>query len=129
MRKALLNRIASTHSAVAYQAAIEGELTRLEHHVNRLLEVQQMQAGQRQYNFVSASLSEVAACAIDELSPQAAAKQIRVEFDAGRGLPALQLDRAAMTDAIANLIGNAIKYSPVCSRIGVSTRLADDTFV
>jgi signal transduction histidine kinase len=116
-------RITSTHSAIEYQAAVDGELTRLEHHVNRLLEAQQIQAGRRQYNFGSASLSEIAACAIDELGPQADAKQIRVEFDAGPGLPSLQLDRAAMTDAIANLIGNAIKYSPVCSRIGVSTRL------
>ena len=116
-------RITSTHSAIEYQAAVDGELTRLEHHVNRLLEAQQIQAGQRQYNFGSASLSEIAACAIDELRPQADAKQIRVEFEARLDLPELQLDRAAMTDAVANLIGNAIKYSPVCSRIGVSTRL------
>jgi signal transduction histidine kinase len=119
-------RITSTHSAIEYQAAVDGELTRLEHHVDRLLEAQQIQAGQRQYNFGSASLSEIAACAIAELRPQADAKQIRVEFEAGPNLPALQVDRAAMTDAIANLIGNAIKYSPVCSRISVSTRLDND---
>jgi signal transduction histidine kinase len=118
-----VGRITSTQSATEYQATVEGELTRLEHHVNRLLEAQQIQAGQRRYNFGSASLSDIAACAIAELKPQADAKQIRVEFETGRDLPALRLDRAAMTDAIANLIGNAIKYSPVCSRIGVSARL------
>ena len=119
-------RITSTHSATEYQAAVHGELTRLEHHVNRLLEAQQIQAGRRQYNFTAASLSEIAACAIDELRPQADAKQIRLEFDAGPGLPSLQLDRAAMTDAIANLIGNAIKYSPAGRRISVFTRLDDN---
>ena len=121
-----LGRITSTHSATEYQAAVDGELTRLEHHVNRLLEAQQIQAGQRQYNFAPALLSDIAARAVADLKPQAEAKQMRVEFEAGPGLPELQLDREAMTDAIANLIGNAIKYSPVCSRIGVSTRLDDN---
>jgi signal transduction histidine kinase len=116
-------RLTSTHSATEYQAAVDGELMRLEHYVNRLLEAQQIQAGQRQYNFAPASLSDIAARVIADLKPQAEAKQMRVEFEAVPGLPELQLDREAMTDAIANLIGNAIKYSPACSRIGVSARL------
>ncbi len=119
-------RIATPGSASEYQGAVDGELMRLEHHVNRLLEAQQIQAGQRQYNFAPASLSDIAASAIADLKPQAEAKQMRVEFEAGPGLPELQLDRAAMTDAIANLIGNAIKYSPAGGRIGVSARLDDN---
>jgi signal transduction histidine kinase len=119
-------RIISVESAAEYHAAIDGELTRLEHHVDRLLEAQQIQAGQRHYNFAPASLSDIAVRAIADLKHQAEAKQMRVEFEAGPGLPALQLDRAAMTDAVANLIGNAIKYSPACSRIGISARLDDN---
>ncbi|HLF84711.1 MAG TPA: HAMP domain-containing sensor histidine kinase [Blastocatellia bacterium] len=116
-------RITSTDTAAEYQTAVERELTRLEHHVNRLLEAQQIQAGHRRYTFAPASLPEIAARAIADLKPQAEAKQIRVEFETGPGLPELHLDREAMTDAFANLIGNAIKYSPAGTRINVASRL------
>ena len=119
-------RITTAGSASEYQAAVDGELMRLEYHVNQLLEAQQIQAGQRQYNFAPTSLSDIATQAVADLKPQAEAKQMRIECEACPGLPELQLDRAAMTDAIANLIGNAIKYSPDCSRIGVSARLDDN---
>ena len=71
-------RITSVGSATEYQAAVDGELTRLEHHVNQLLEAQQIQAGQRQYNFAPASLSDIATQAVADLKPQAEAKQINV---------------------------------------------------
>ena len=116
-------RITSEDSTTEYQAATERELTRLERHVNRLLEAQQIQVGQRQYDFAAASLSDIAAQAIAELTTQAEAKQIRIEREADPDLPWLQLDVAAMRDAIANLIGNAIKYSPAGSQITVATRL------
>jgi signal transduction histidine kinase len=92
-------RIASRESSLEYQAAVERELTRLERHVNRLLEAQQIQAGQRRYNFTPASLSDIAADAIAELTPHAEAKQVRIEREADPDLPQLQLDRAALTDA------------------------------
>ncbi|HSB09928.1 MAG TPA: HAMP domain-containing sensor histidine kinase [Blastocatellia bacterium] len=124
----LVGRLASgrfplPESAYQYRAAADDELMRLERHVNRLLEAQQIQAGQRRYNFADASMSEIAQDAIVELKTQAEAKQINVNHDTDVELPLCKVDRRAMTEAVANLLSNAIKYSPAGSRVNVMTRL------
>lgn len=114
-------RITSIEAAAQYRAATERELTRLERHVNRLLEAQQIQVGERRYVFAPASLSEIVADAVAELTTEADARRIVVQNETGAGR-AVRVDREAMAGAVANLIGNAIKYSSVGSRINVTTR-------
>ncbi len=118
-------RINSPEAAARYRTAAERELTRLERHVNRLLEAQQIQAGQRPYVFAPAPLSDIVAEAVAERATQAEARHMTLTTGDAGG-PAVPVDRAAMTDAIANLIDNAIKYSPAGARIQIRTRADTD---
>jgi signal transduction histidine kinase len=110
-----------------YHVAICRETDRLERLVNRLLEAQQMQAARRQYNFAPASLHAIIEAAAAQLRPQAEAKSIRLEIRIEDAIPELPLDKSALTDALENLLDNAIKYSPAGSRVAVTARAADHT--
>lgn len=117
-------RIASPSSLGEYRSAAERELTRLERHVNRLLEVQKIEAGGRRYEMAPAAVPEVVDAAIAELTTEAEAKRLTIAHEA-RDVPTVAIDRGAITDAIANVIGNAIKYSPEGTRIDVTTRVEE----
>ena len=112
-------RLQTPEAAGEYYAAVGRETDRLERLVNRLLESQKIQAGQKRYRFEPASILALAEAALDRLTPQAEAKSIALKLEARREIPELQLDQAAMADALENLLDNAIKYSPSGTEVSV----------
>jgi signal transduction histidine kinase len=106
-------------SAGEYYAAVGRETDRLERLVNRLLESQKIQAGQKQYSFQPASMGEIAEAAVERLRPHAEAKSIAIKFETSGEIPELLLDKAAITDALENLLDNAIKYSSSGTQVSV----------
>ena len=91
--------------------ALELETQRLTRRIERLLDWGRMEAGRKQFE-----LSDESVAAVIEDSAQAFAplreQHPRLVFrnDVAPGLPAVQVDRAAMVEAISNLLGNAVKY-------------------
>lgn len=70
-------------------------------------------------------LSDVATEAVDELWPQCRQRSIEIGQD-GCDTPHMVLgDRSVLARALVNLIGNAVKYSPEGSHIGVSVRATE----
>jgi signal transduction histidine kinase len=124
----LMERLTSgrVQHAAEYHAAINRETDRLERLVNRLLAAQQIQAGRRQYNFAPVALPALIETAVAQWQPQAEAKGVRLETRVENELPELSLDEAALSDALENLIDNAIKYSPAAARVMVTARAGDD---
>jgi signal transduction histidine kinase len=125
MERLTSGRVRAPEQASEYCAAIDRETDRLELLVNRLLESRKIQTGLKQYTFAPASISEVAEAALKQLRPQAEAKGIGLEAQTEGDIPELPLDKAAITDALLNLLDNAIKYSPSDTRITVTIRLVD----
>jgi signal transduction histidine kinase len=119
-------RVATPAAAATYYSAIGQETDRLERLVNRLLDAQQIEAGQRRYAFTSESLDAVAGDVVRHLQPIADAKNIRIDVDTSAELPPVHIDRAAITDAIENLVDNAIKYSRSGTQILVRLHAAGD---
>jgi signal transduction histidine kinase len=117
-------RLKAPEEAREYYAAIGRETDRLESLVSRLLESQAIQSHRRKYDFAPASLGEIAGHAIQRLRPQAEAKGIRLAAQAD-SVPDLPLDKAAIGDAIENLLDNAIKYSPPDTEVSIHIHSAD----
>ncbi len=99
-------RLGPAQSAGEYYRAIDGEIDRLERHVNRLLEAQKIQEGHREYCFAPASPVAVTRTAIEELRPQAEARGINLETTVDGEIPDAWVDGSALTDAVENLLDN-----------------------
>jgi signal transduction histidine kinase len=112
-------RVVSPEAARTYYSAIGQETDRLERLVNRLLEAQQIEAGHRQYAFTSESLESVAQEVVAHLAPIAEARGIRIDIQVEGDTPSVRIDRAAIADAIENLVENAIKYSRNGTRVAL----------
>ena len=118
-------RVESPAALADYQSSIAREAERLERMVNRLLTVQQIEAGRREYQFAPQSLAAIIDEAVARFAPQAGARGIALESRVDPAMPVLlHLDHAAITDAIENLLDNAIKYSPPDTRVRVDAFVA-----
>jgi two-component system phosphate regulon sensor histidine kinase PhoR len=87
------------------------ETERLTRRIERLLDWGRMEAGRRQFELRDEDVANVVDDALQAFAPlrdQNPALQLSTEVEPG--LPAVHVDRAAMVDAIGNLLGNALKY-------------------
>ena len=95
--------------------------------MNRLLEAQQLQRGERRYLLQHAAIESIVRDAIDRMRPQADAKHISLQLAVPQNIPAMFLDPAAVFDAIRNLLDNAIKYSRSDSSVDVRVETSGAT--
>jgi len=99
--------------------AIERSCTRANRLIERLLDIRRAQDGR--LPLVSQSLSAVGlvAEAIEAQAPLAATRSLSLEMDAPDGLPPVWADHDRISEVLANLIGNAVKFTPPGGRISV----------
>jgi two-component system sensor histidine kinase KdpD len=92
-------------------ATAEESLDQLARLADSLLDVSRLQAGAPPVFPRPADLGEIVADSLDNLGPQAR----MVRADIADGLPEVMADPAIMERVIANLIGNALRYSPAAA--------------
>lgn len=121
--KLLLERLAGREHPperrTSYYETISRELDRLEWLINRILASQQVQSGRARYEFEMHAIDGIIKETIDLLRPQADSKEIELVSELPDDLPPMLIDRPAVRDALRNLIDNAVKYSPVRTRVRV----------
>lgn len=84
---------------------------RINSFVNSFLDVAKMEAGLMTFQFESTDLLEMMTPLIHEAQLIGQARQVVVEFFADQ-VPKLPIDRERMSQAITNLLSNALKYTP-----------------
>jgi len=94
--------------------------------VNSLLDLSKMEAGMMTYNFEKSSLAPLITKAVVEITPLIEAKEIKLETEIPAGLPSVKMDRERLLQALRNLIGNAVKFTPRAGRVRVAVRSIDD---
>jgi two-component system, NtrC family, sensor histidine kinase GlrK len=90
--------------------------------VNSLLDLSKMEAGMMNYSFEKASLAPLIKKAVGEITPLVEAKGIQLETEVADGLPMVKVDRERILQALRNLIGNAVKFTPKAGRVRVAAR-------
>jgi signal transduction histidine kinase len=93
---------------------------------NALLRIAEIEAGRRRAAFETVDVSAVARDAIELYEPVAQEKRQTVAADLAPGV-IVRGDRHLLSQAVANLLDNAIKYSPEGSRITVTTGTSGTT--
>ncbi len=104
-------------------AGLDRALTRMQNLVTDLLNMERIEAGvdrMREPIEIVPLVEEVAA----EFSEQARVKRQSFEVSIAPGLPSLMGDAVRLKQALSNLVGNAIKYTPDAGHVWV--RLACD---
>jgi two-component system phosphate regulon sensor histidine kinase PhoR len=86
-----------------------------------------MESGRRRYRFEPADVSTVVDDALDAFEPQLLHHPAEVKREIEQHLPRVRADRAALTDALINLLQNAHKYTGPEKRIAVSARAEGPT--
>lgn len=100
-----------------FLATIESETDRLTSLVSNLLDLSRLQAGELLVNLKPVSIDEVVPAAIVSLGPAGRS----VHLDLPESTDDLAADRALLERVMANLIANAIKYSPRDRPVTITT--------
>jgi two-component system sensor histidine kinase GlrK len=98
------------------------ETNRLIGHVNSFLDLSKMEAGMMTYHFEQGSLHPLIKKAMMEMVPLVEAKKIKLEATLTEELPVIKMDDERILQALRNLIGNAVKFTPEGGRVRISAR-------
>ncbi len=89
------------------------EAAKLENLINNLMKLSLLEAGEVQRQFTQLDLRQLAKEAIDQLKPQAAAKNIKIKLEQAKNTNVfIKGDRDSLVQLIVIFLDNAVKYSP-----------------
>jgi two-component system sensor histidine kinase GlrK len=104
---------------------IEKESYRLIGLVNSLLDLSKMEAGMMSFHLQPQNIAPLIDQTIKELGPLVDSKKIIFERMVKEGLPNVKIDSERILQALRNIIGNAVKFTPEGGRVKVSARSVD----
>jgi signal transduction histidine kinase len=110
-----------------YLTIINSEAQRVARMLSTFLSVARLEQKDRQeVAFIPLTLDDVVRDTITNLQPTAKRKRIRLVEREVQRLPPVAADRGLITQAVANLIDNAIRYSPERTAVTLSAELESD---
>ncbi|HEU4391703.1 MAG TPA: HAMP domain-containing sensor histidine kinase [Blastocatellia bacterium] len=119
----LADRIARDPEQVArYGALIESEGRRLTEMVEQVLDLSGIHSGRKAYTLREVEVADLVNSALRSCEQQAAAGQFHIEQALEQPLPPVNADPGALSQAIANLISNAMKYAGVSKTVHLTAR-------
>ena len=99
------------------------EVERLSRIVDQLFALSRLDAGEAQAEWVPVDIGELTASTADQMALLADDKQIKLDVEIEPSVKVFG-DRARLKQVVVNLLDNAIKYTPVNGRVGLSVRAA-----
>ena len=110
--------------AKEFVAIIASESQRMSRMINTFLAVTQLERKDRQEVMkIPLRLDDVVRETVLNLQPSARKKRIRLVEQPNQRLPPVAADKSLISQAVKNLVSNAIKYSPERTTVTVSTAL------
>ncbi|AFH50399.1 OmpR family signal transduction histidine kinase [Ignavibacterium album JCM 16511] len=116
-----LDRVKNDEKKKEYYSIISQEANRLGRIVNSILNFAKMEAGKRKFNFESINLNNVVENIYQTYSYHLQNKGFKFEKQLTENLPEVKADAEAISEAIINLIDNAVKYSADLKEVTLKT--------
>jgi len=112
-----------------FLARIDSEVDRLTQLVAELTELSRVETGKAELRKEPLDLNQLVDEVIAQLSPQAKRQKITITRKSAADLPSVPADRDRVRQVIANLVHNAIKFTPTGGRITITSRALEDSSV
>lgn len=106
-----------------YLSRIGRNADRLTGMLNELMDLSKIEAGTIELRPSALSLQAVLADLLEAFRPLAQRKLIALEAASAEGLPQVHADREKLYEVLANLLENAIKFTPSEGRIEIGTKV------
>jgi len=94
--------------------------------INNLLDISRIESGRVEMNFGKCELKHIIENVRDLLTPQMKDKEIMFQTDLDPKSPTMQLDSSQIERVFINLVGNAIKFTPIKGVICIKTQVNGD---
>jgi two-component system sensor histidine kinase GlrK len=104
---------------------ITEESNRLTDLVNSLLDLSKMEAGMLSLKREKFDIGSLILKAVSGMEPLAMTKNIGISWQVPQALPQVSADEERLLQALRNLIGNAVKFTPEGGRIVITARPCD----
>jgi signal transduction histidine kinase len=104
-------RVPSEQRRQRYYDVLLEQSERLSLLIDNILDFAKMEEGKKEFKFERVNMSPLLQELVSTIQQQVSHEGFTIEAEIDAPLPPIQADRAAITQAITNLIDNAIKYS------------------
>lgn len=121
--------VALPPDVVEYSSVIRQASEQMDSLIRDLLDVTRVEAGRLTVEPNAADIEDLLSDALLTLDPLARAKQIDLRLTTEQALPQVEADRERIRQALSNLIGNSVKFSPAGSTIFLSAVRVDGEVV
>jgi len=125
----LLKFPVETTEAKDMLTTIHAEAVRLSETINRYLDIVRLEAGAQGLKKTSINLTELIDDCVNRHKPVADEHGVTIAQEVSPSLPMLSADAQLLTQAVNNLLTNAIKYSPAGSQVSVEAESDDKRVV
>ncbi|MHC4143337.1 MAG: ATP-binding protein [Planctomycetota bacterium] len=110
-------RVASDERRQRYYDVLLEQSERLSLLIDNILDFARMEEGKKEFEFEMVDIGPLLEEIVSTIQQQVRHEKFTVEAEIDAPLPSIQVDRAAITQAITNLIDNAIKYSAGAKKV------------
>jgi signal transduction histidine kinase len=117
-----MNRVPDEGTRREYYGVITRESERLSRLIDNVLDFSRIEGGRQRYDVVPNAVEPLVQDVLEAFRHPLAQQGFKVDVAVEPDLPEVALDPAAIKQALANLVDNAIKYSGERRRLGVSVR-------
>ena len=112
-----------------YLSRIQLNVERLTRMLNELLDLSKIEAGKMELLRRSMSLHDVFADLLEGFRPLAQLKSISMEVTPTEGMPTVHADRDKLYEVLANLLDNAIKFTPTGGQVQIGAQILDSRYI
>lgn len=132
--KALIERLQSGKVSEAkkinhYISVISQDAEKLTRLVNNILDFSKIEEGKKEYELVETDVAKLVSQQIEAFQEDVIREGIRIQAQFEKDIPPLSIDKAAVSQAINNVLDNAVKFSPEGKGIQVSVKKDEENVI
>ena len=121
-----MDRVKSDEKRYEYYRIINQESERLTRLINNILNFSRIESGRKEYKFASVDINQITKNVLDMYRHHIEQEGFILNIELNTQIPFIHADAEAVSEALINLIDNAVKYSNDGKKIAIRTGLSDN---